>query len=1046
MTTYTRAVTIDLLGGFAVHVNGAVIHDTAWPGRRSMELVQLLALADRHQLIRDQVLEDLWPHLDPSAGAANLRKAAHHARQTLGDPDAVVLRGGVVALFPGHDVVTDLERFEHAAAQALAHGDADECASVAETWPGELLPGSLYEEWTQQHRTRAHTLQLSLVRAAGRWSDVVELEPTDEAAYQHLIESALATGARSDAIRWYGRLRSVFARELGVAPSHASQVLYERCLEGLTASTPELIGRSAELAVAEAALRMAVDGRGGAIAVRGAAGIGKSTLAREIASMGERKGWWVRQVATVDAEQSYAPVIDLIDDVVLNDQPRLDTIAAHARSVLAALTPIAGPADPLAGPLSRHQIIGAVVQLLRAASDGRPILVFVDDAHAADDATLEVLVHTASSVRGVLVLLAYRDAPSRPALEHGVARLARAGRLHVIELGPLDRSDATRLVAAVASRELPSRTQEQIVDLAEGNPFAIGELARAADPRRPDALAATVSDAITSRLVDLDPATVSVLQRIALASGDLDSATAVALTGGTESDAFATLDRALDAGILVVAEGRYRFRHDLVRQALVERVAPHQRLDIHRDAAQRLSALGASPAVIARHWLDGGRPADAVPWLLAAAIDAMRLGAFADARAHLAPLLLHDPMHPQARRLNAEALDMMGDPAAVAAYDAAIEAASDVDVDDLVAMRALAQLKQGDPPGALAAIKGATPTSVIGRLSEALTYAGAAALGFADPALGSAKAAESRRIALQSGDTAAIVIASWAQAAAAHSRGELHESVLADLRDTKDLPHLAIRVFDGHLCITQRFLYGARPYADVIAFADALADEGARLGAARGHAFGVTLRGEAELLSGRLDDAEADLVEGGRLHRAIAGATGEALALQRLAELAIQRGQTDRAAALLAEALDLARVTDIGFHLLDRIYGTRIVLAGDPDGALAAVDEAEHAVRGPLETCPGCRITFAVPAAVACARAGQIDRAIEYEKATEFLAHVVMRLPAWNAAHEEVRGHVALAAGDTPGAHAHFSAAADQFGSAGHPFDHERCVRLARSS
>ena len=53
-----------------------------------------------------------------------------------------------------------------------------------------------------------------------------------------------------------------------------------------------------------------------------------------------------------------------------------------------------------------------------------------------------------------------------------------------------------------------------------------------------------------------------------------------------------------------------------------------------------------------------------------------------------------------------------------------------------------------------------------GRLSEALTYAGAAALGFADPAFGTAKAAESRRLALQTGDTASIVIASWAQAAA----------------------------------------------------------------------------------------------------------------------------------------------------------------------------------------------------------------------------------------------------------------------------------------
>ena len=42
---------------------------------------------------------------------------------------------------------------------------------------------------------------------------------------------------------------------------------------------------------------------------------------------------------------------------------------------------------------------------------------------------------------------------------------------------------------------------------------------------------------------------------------------------------------------------------------------------------------------------------------------------------------------------------------------------------------------------------------------------------------------------------------------------------------------LAIRVFDGHLCATDRLLYGAMPYPELIAFADSLASEAERLGA-----------------------------------------------------------------------------------------------------------------------------------------------------------------------------------------------------------------------
>ncbi|HLL10528.1 MAG TPA: hypothetical protein VK570_05685, partial [Rubrivivax sp.] len=401
--------------------------------------------------------------------------------------------------------------------------------------------------------------------------------------------------------------------------------------------------------------------------------------------------------------------------------------------------------------------------------------------------------------------------------------------------------------------------------------------------------------------------------------------------------------------------------------------------------------------------------------------------------------------HAEALRLRAEALDAMGDPAALPAYRLAAEAAEPSATDNLLAKAALAQVKQGDPKGALVLLQGLKPTSVDGLLSEALAYSGAAALGATDPAIGTIKSAEARRLALQSADTAAIVVASWAQAAAAHARGELHKSVWADLQETSHVPHLAVRVFDGHLCITQRFLYGARPYAEVINFADAMATEARRLGAARGQAFATTLRGEAEWLAGDVVGARQRLQEGARLHRAIGGAVGEALSLQRLSELSLHEGRREEARSLLDEALDVARQTDIGFHLLDRIYGARINLhADDPQAALHVMKDAADSVRGPLETCPGCRITFAVPAAIAAARAGDVALAERHEEQCAYLANVVMRLPAWYAAHDEVRGHLSRARGAAAEETiAHFGAAAVRFRGAGHPIDAARCERLA---
>ena len=283
-------------------------------------------------------------------------------------------------------------------------------------------------------------------------------------------------------------------------------------------------------------------------------------------------------------------------------------------------------------------------------------------------------------------------------------------------------------------------------------------------------------------------------------------------------------------------------------------------------------------------------------------------------------------------------------------------------------------------------------------------------------------------------------MASWAQTAAAHARGELRDSVRADLSDTSALGDLAVSVFDGQLCMTQRLLYGARPYDDVIGFADSLQAEAERLGAARGLAFAVTIRGEAKLLAGRLEEAEGDLARGAELHREIGAATGEAFALQRQAEIRLHRGARGEAEALLAEALAIARESAVGFHLFDRIYGTLIELAPDARGALAALEEAEEAVRGPIETCPGCRITLAVPAAIAASRGGDEQRAAKWAAASEYLATTVMRLPAWDAALEEVHGH---RADDVATARAHFRRAAEGFAAAGQPLDRARCEDLA---
>ena len=599
--------------------------------RRAAELVQLLALADGHRLTRDQVLETLWPHLEVEAGAANLRKAAHHARQALASSEAVVLRRGQVALFPSRPVETDANDFEGQCGAALASGDAVACAAAASAYTGDLLPESLYEEWTQAPRERLRSRYVELLRCSGQWERLVEVEPTDEPAYRELMRRELADGSRPAAIRWYGRLRTALRRELGILPSGDTEAIYDECVAGLGTIEPTFVGRQLELARVTALLRSEPGGGPGALVVRGPAGIGKSALCRELARAARAEGWMVVACGATEAGAPYAPLASVAEQLIARDRGLLDAVGTRVRSVLAELTSLAGPAAPLESPLTRHRVIGALRRLLLAAGDGDAIALVLDDAHLADEATIDVLQHLGSAGgTPILAVLAYRPEAAPEVLIRGVARLARGGKAVEIDLGPLDREDAAALVAAGAPTPRAAEVVDRIIDLAQGNPFLTLELAQSAVAGVP-ALVATARDAIASRFLDLDEATVAMLRRLALAGDDLDPASVVALTGASEAEAFALLDVALGAGVLVVSGARYRFRHELVRQALVEQLPPHRRLAAHRDTARRLAGADAAPALIARHWLDGGRPDEASDWLLAAARQAVGLGAFADA-------------------------------------------------------------------------------------------------------------------------------------------------------------------------------------------------------------------------------------------------------------------------------------------------------------------------------------------------------------------------------------------------------------------------------
>src|SRR6266511_1790909 len=173
-------VTIRLLGGFEVRVDGTATPERGWSRRSAAALVKVLALAPGQRLHREQVIDILWPDHSLAEAAPKLHKAAHYARKAAGCNDAVVLRNDVVQLFPATELTVDVGVFDALSRRALADKDPTTARLAIDHYPGELLPNDRYDEWAAERRELLRLRHLHLLRLAGHWLELSERDPADE--------------------------------------------------------------------------------------------------------------------------------------------------------------------------------------------------------------------------------------------------------------------------------------------------------------------------------------------------------------------------------------------------------------------------------------------------------------------------------------------------------------------------------------------------------------------------------------------------------------------------------------------------------------------------------------------------------------------------------------------------------------------------------------------------------------------------------------------------------------------------------------------------
>jgi DNA-binding SARP family transcriptional activator len=1039
-------VEIDLLGGFAVRVDGRPIPAADWRRRKAAALVKLLALAHRHTLHREQVIDALWPDTAIDDAGPRLHKAAHFARRALGDSSALVLSRETVWLFPDAHVAVDVEEFERSAKQALAALDRDPvgwaaAAAAVDQWAGELLPDDPYEAWLEAPRDRLQQLHSELLRRSGRWSELALADPADEEANLARARQLANSGNRGAALRQLERLERALRRELGVRPGPAVVSLRAELLASDAPETQRrparmLFGRDTALRRIDRLIVAASTGQGRTLFVSGPAGIGKTAVVRWLDRRAEERGLrvGVGAAAALEGAWPYAPVLEALADLCRRYPALLDGLADEYRSEIEGA--LRGSSPEWAGE-SRHQrLFVSAAELLRLAASGGGAVLIVDDAHDADEASLRLLHYLSRAAVGerILIVVAHRQWPLRPAMDAMRRSLIGRGTSVPLDLGQLPDEDIRRLASRAVGEDRV--LLERVVKLAGGNPFAAIELARtaASGDDRGGPTGALV-------LRGLSEAAISALTNVAVLGAEFDTDEYVAVAGVGEAQAYVLLDEALAGGVIERMAAGYRFQHSLVRDALLDGLPPHRLLPLHRRAAEALRGLSASPARIGHQLLQAGDVGAAAPILLQAARTEATIGAYRDALSLIDAVRAdaQDPERGPMLALRADMLMATGDAGAVGAYRDALSATDDpAEQRRLLPRLARAATFAGDYTTAAEALEGLEPD---GTADDAALLLARGNLAYFTGDLVAAEAAADearRRLAFADLGDWRLYDLITLQGLIAHLRGEWFSRLAVELRAGADRPDLARAMFDSHLCVGEYLLYGPTPYEEVLVLSAKLRDSARRSGVLRAVAFATALRGEAALLSGDLTLAETELTEAAELHHDIGSTAGEAHSLQRLAEVRLAQGNRAEAQQLLRRALPLARWSATALHLLQRVYGTMIRAAPDVETARAVVDQAMSTV-GQEDACPFCSIMLAVPAAIACADAGDLDDARQHLAIAERSA-ALWKGSAWQASIAEARAHLHRAEGDAETARRRLREAAELFAAAGQPLDVDRCL------
>ena len=648
--------------------------------RKHLALLVRLALEPAKRFTRDYLADLLWPDAPPRHANHSLAQGLSVIKAKIAR-EAVVIQRATVGLAAGW---IDVDATHLAAGDVAIEGPFLDGFEIADARP--------FEEWKDEFRARlAPQVRDCLVRqmdAARRIGDfptverhaarLQDLDPLAEEGIRGIMEARAWASDRTSALKAFARYEAQLAEELGAKPGPELVRMADLLRDGRRAPSrpatsgypaeradrrfePEtLIGREREFSVLYDAWLEARRKSPRIVVVTSDPGVGKTTLVNAFASSCQMDGAVVARAQAYDAERElpFAVLGELVKQLATQraigsaDPEALSELTRISSEILKAFPGVPRPVEwsPELMPL---RIADALLKTVTAAAADSPVMLVVDDIHAADNASTAILHSVARKLSDTRVLLVLTGRTSELRLSGAPWTLTSdvsIERMRTLELEVLSAEAAEQLIRRLTtSAEKADPPVDRILRASGGNPLAIELLARewaehgAASLLRdletldtqpvpmigiPRAIAA-VFERQSRRL---EPSFRAALDLAALLGRRLTEVSLYAAVELSPGQAAEALSRLRDEGYLREVRGDLEFRNELIRAQAYYAVAAATRQHLHQRVAELLMRLDSrdDKAVnleIAWHLLRGGDVLKAVPFAIEGSEAVLTVGA-----------------------------------------------------------------------------------------------------------------------------------------------------------------------------------------------------------------------------------------------------------------------------------------------------------------------------------------------------------------------------------------------------------------------------------